>query len=50
MEVIDIQFEEMKEIGTLEDYLAECGFIRKNNMIHSNNKMIGLEEQTLQVA
>jgi predicted RNase H-like HicB family nuclease len=25
-EVIDIQFEEMKELGTLKEYLEECGF------------------------
>lgn len=30
-EVIRIQFAEMKEMGTLEDYLAECGFIIKGN-------------------
>lgn len=27
MEVIQIQFDEMREMGTLEEYLAECGFV-----------------------
>lgn len=26
-EVINIQFREMKEMGTLDDYLGGCGFI-----------------------
>mgnify|MGYP000079576395 CR=1 FL=1 len=30
-EVIAIQFEEMTEAGTVEEYLAECGFARKEN-------------------
>ncbi len=29
-EVIDIQFQEMDEIGTLKEYLAEYGFEIKN--------------------
>ncbi len=50
LEVIEIQFEEMKDIGSLEDYLAECGFIQKDNSIHSTIEMIGFEKQSLQVA
>ena len=26
LEVIEIQFEEMKDMGTLKDYLEECGY------------------------
>ena len=26
-EIISIQFKEMREMGTLDDYLAECGFV-----------------------
>ena len=49
-EVIEIQFEEMKEMGTFEDYLSECGFITEKNLIHSNTEMVSLEKQSLQVA
>ncbi|MEK6544985.1 MAG: hypothetical protein AABZ28_00430, partial [Nitrospinota bacterium] len=30
LEVIRIQFKEMREMGTLEDYLLECGFETKD--------------------
>lgn len=32
-EVIQIQFNEMREMGTLNDYLAERGFVFKGEMI-----------------
>ena len=49
-EVIRIQFAEMKENGTLEDYLAECGFIIKGDTVEPENEIIGFEKQVLQVA
>lgn len=49
LEVIEIQFEEMASMGTFEDYLAECGFIKTDNLIQSNVEMIGFERQSLQV-
>lgn len=49
-EVIRIQFAEMREMGTLEDYLAECGFIIKDDTVEPENEMIGFEKQVLQVA
>jgi predicted RNase H-like HicB family nuclease len=33
IEVIKIQFQEMKEMGTLQDYLAECGFAIKGDQV-----------------
>jgi predicted RNase H-like HicB family nuclease len=48
-EVIKIQIEEMKEIGTLEDYLAECGFEIRGDTIEPVNEMIGFEKQLVQV-
>ena len=34
LEVIKIQFEEMKKLGTLNEYLSECGFeIRGNELV-----------------
>lgn len=49
-EVIRIQFAEMKALGTLEDYLAECGFIIKDDTIEPKNEIIGFEKQVLQIA
>jgi len=48
-EVIKIQFSEMREIGTLEDYLVECGFIMKDDTAEPENEMVGFEKQMLQV-
>ena len=50
LEVVNIQFAEMKEMGTLEDYLAECGFVIKGDTVEPENEIIGFEKQTLQVA
>ena len=33
LEVIQIQFEEMSQIGTLDEYLTECGYEKQNNKI-----------------
>ena len=50
IEVINIQFHEMGEMGTLEEYLAECGFEVKDDTIFPKNEMIGFERYSLQVA
>jgi len=50
IEVINIQFTEMREMGTLEDYLAECGFIIRDDTVEPENEIIGFERQILQVA
>lgn len=49
-EVIRIQFAEMREMGTFEDYLAECGFVIKDDTIEPENEIIGFEKQVLLVA
>ncbi len=49
-EAIKIQFHEMEEMGTLNDYLTECGFKVKDNTIAPMNEIIGFERLTLQVA
>jgi predicted RNase H-like HicB family nuclease len=36
LEVIQIQIAEMKEMGTLNDYLAECGYERNDNNISTS--------------
>jgi predicted RNase H-like HicB family nuclease len=50
IEVVNIQFAEMREMGTFEDYLAECGYVIKNDIIEPESEIIGLERQILQVA
>ena len=47
--VINIQFTEMREMGTLDDYLAECGFVVRNDTAEPENEMVGFEKQLLNV-
>lgn len=49
-EMIKIQFAEMGELGTLDDYLAECGFVVKGNTVESASEMLGFEKQLFKVA
>jgi predicted RNase H-like HicB family nuclease len=50
IEVVNIQFTEMREMGTFEDYFAECGYVIKNDIIEPESEIIGFERQILQVA
>lgn len=50
IEVINIQFHEMEENGTLHEYLSECGFELKNDTIFPKNEIIGFEKYSLEVA
>ena len=50
LEVIKIQFEEMTEMGTLEDYLSECGFIIKGDVIVPQKEIMGFEKSVIMVA
>lgn len=49
-EVVRIQFAEMRKLGTLKDYLAECGFRTKAGVIKQDIDIIGFEKHVLQVA
>ena len=49
IEVIQIQFEEMEENSTLDEYLSECGYVKQNNTIIPNVEMIGFEKLSVQV-
>jgi len=49
-EVINIQFQEMEEMGTLEEYLAECGFQIEKDTIIPKNEIIGFERSSLHIA
>jgi len=48
-EVIKIQFEEMTEMGTLEEYLKECGFEIKDDFIIPKNEIIGFEKASVHI-
>ena len=50
LEVIQIQFEEMSQIGVLDEYLTECGYERQNNKIIPKTEMIGFEKYSLRMA
>ena len=50
LEVIQIQFEEMMGMGTLDDYLAECGYVRENGTLIPQIEMVGFEKQSIQVS
>ena len=43
IEVVRIQLAEMKEMGTFEDYLAECGFVIKDDTIEPENEILDLK-------
>ncbi len=44
LELMEIQFEEMKEMGTLEDYLEECGFTQQHVP-----EFIGIEKRAMRI-
>jgi len=50
LEVIDIQFEEMSALGTLEDYLLECGYVRGDGILFPQSEMVSFEKSAVQVA
>jgi len=49
MEVISIQFEEMKNMGTLAEYLQECGFDMSDEEITPQIEIIGFEKTVISV-
>ncbi len=49
MEVIEIQFKEMSRMGTLEEYLDECGYELRENVAIPQTEMVGFEKLDMQV-
>lgn len=49
-EVIRIQFQEMEETATLEEYLAECGFEIEKDRILPREELVGFEKSTLLIS
>ena len=50
LEVISIQFEEMKNTGTLAEYLQECGFDMNGEGITPQIEIIGFEKSVISVS
>ena len=50
LEAVQIQLEEMAELGTLDEYLSECGYVRENDVITPHFEMVVFEKQSIQLA
>lgn len=50
IKVISIQFEEMRNMGTLDEYLLEYGFEIKNKELVPQSEMISLEKSVIMVS
>lgn len=44
LEVIEIQFEEMKELGTLDEFLLEAGYKPKGDIVESEKEIISFDK------
>ncbi len=49
IEVVEIQFEEMAEMGTLDEYLQECGYKFEKGLAIPMSEMVGFEKQAIQL-
>ena len=49
LEVIKIQFQEMNEMGTLDDYLSECEFVIKKDEIIPQKEIVGFERSIVTI-
>ncbi|MBW2342017.1 MAG: hypothetical protein JRF50_17000 [Deltaproteobacteria bacterium] len=48
-EVVNIQFQEMEGMGTLEEYLTECGFEIENDTVTPRNEIVGYERSSIHI-
>ncbi|MBT9141155.1 MAG: hypothetical protein DDT30_01742 [Dehalococcoidia bacterium] len=44
LEIIEIQFEEMKELGTLEEFLSEAGYDLEGGVTGSKREIISFDK------
>ena len=44
LEVIEIQLEEMKGLGTLDEFLLEAGYKSKDETVESEKEIIGFDK------
>ena len=47
LDVIQIQLKEMKDLGTLDEYLADCGFFVKGDRILTQKEIVGFEKSVV---
>jgi len=50
LEVIGIQLEEMRELDSLDEYLAECGYEKTDTTFIPRTEMVGLEKHSVRIA
>lgn len=48
-EVIQIQFEEMKELNTLDDFLQEAGYVLQDEIAESGKEILGFDKSLVKV-
>jgi predicted RNase H-like HicB family nuclease len=49
LEVVEIQFEEMNVMGTLHEYLQECGYKLENGNAVPTTEMVGFQKQAIEI-
>ncbi|MDZ7696778.1 MAG: hypothetical protein U5R49_07615 [Deltaproteobacteria bacterium] len=49
LKVIEIQFEEMNELGTAQEYLHECGYKLENGNAIPMSEMVGFQKQAIEI-
>ena len=49
LEVIEIQFEEMNEMGTSHEYLQECGYRFESGNAIPMIEMVGFQKQAIEI-
>jgi predicted RNase H-like HicB family nuclease len=49
LEVIQIQFEEMKELGTLDEFLQEAGYMLQEEIVESGKEILGFDKSLVKV-
>ena len=50
LEVAAIQFDEMKELGTLDEFLLEAGYKFKDETVESEKEIIGFDKSFITLA
>jgi len=48
-EVIQIQFEEMKELDTLDEFLQEAGYVLQDEIAESEKEILGFDKSLVKV-
>lgn len=49
LELIEIQFEEMNELGTLDEYLQECEYKLENGNAIPVTEMVGFQKEFYEI-